>query len=670
MPEPTEYRLEGVDDQPEPITAKSREQMLVEWCMRYVQPWREQRDQAFKDLNEEYYRLYRGRWVKADKDKQSQRSRIVTPALAQALDMTVSELEEATFGREQWVDFLDDDGDPDQEDIMGLRRRFLEDMHADGVPSAISQCYLNGGLWGTMAAKVSVEQTTEKTFLPAKPRDPVSGAPATQATVEEEPAVKVPVIPIPWNELITDPEAEWADDGLATIHEVRKTRSWLRKYDWGRDYASKAAQVPDDDPTESTNTGDPEELTKTERENSVKITEWHGLVPARLLAKPRDGDFLTAALAEAANPKDDATTLVEAIVTIADEKHLLRAMANPFVMKDRSIVVCPFEKVPGRLNGRGVMEKGYNGQKALDAEVRTRIDVMALVANPMMGADNTALPRGFDLRVRPGKVWLTNGPPGQALHPISFQGLDPNSFNQSAEMERMVQMGTGAMDTATPLRENRRNETATGTSLIAGTFVKRSKRALGNITRDFIEPLVQKVLWRRMQYDPARYPADLKFRVVGTLGIVARELEQSQLQNAASIAPQGSPLQLMLLKAYFENTSSPNKAELVDAVDQMLTPDPEQQEMAKVMAQLELAEKRGKVLQLSADTKAKEANAVLSIAKAQKELSETGIANAELELEFGRLQKEFGELREFSRQNDIALLNVLKPQNAGKSEGE
>jgi hypothetical protein len=644
---------------------KTRDQQLIEWVMKYTDDWREKRDQAFQDLNNEYYRLYRGRWIKNDKDKSSQRSRIVTPALSQALDMTIAELEEAMCGREQWVDFLDDAGDPDQQDILGLRQTFIEDLARDNVPSSIAQCLLNGGLWGTLAGKVAVEEHVEKTLIPAQGEE--------KARVSEEPGVRIPVVPIPWNELITDPEVADADEGLATIHEVRKSRAWLRTQPWGKEYADRSTQVTNDNPSQLHETGDREEMVRAERENTVKITEWHGLVPSRLLVKPRKDDPLTAAIATAADPSEDTDTLVEAIVTIADGKKLLRAVANPFIMKDRSIVVAAFEKIPGRLHGRGVMEKGYNAQKALDAEVRTRIDVMALVSNPMMGADNTALPRGFDMRVRPGKVWLTNGPPGQALAPISFPGLDPNSFNQSSEMERMVQMGTGAMDSATPLKENRRNETAGGTSMIAGGFVKRAKRSLANINREFVEPIIQKILWRRMQYDPARYPADLKFRVVGTLGIVARELEQNQLQSAAAIAPQGSPVQLTLLKAFFDNTSSPHKAELLQAVDQMLAPPPpEEQEMARQAQQLELAKLRGEVLQTAADTKQKEAMAVLNIAKAQSEMQEQGVKNVELELEFQRLMKEFGELREFSRQNDIALLKALQPAGQQKptTQGE
>lgn len=658
MAEMTDIRLESDPSAPpghEPM-GKTREEQLAEWVMAYVKPWREKRDSAFRDLNGEYYRLWRGRWLPEDKNRASQRSRIVTPALSQALEMTVSEMEEAMFGREQWVDLLDDAGDPDQDDINGVRRQLLDDMNRDKVPSAISQCLLNGGLWGTLAAKVAVEETENKSLV----RDPDG-----RLRVESEPAVSVPVIPIPWNELITDPEAEFADDGLGTVHETRMSRAKLRRQTWGKAYADRHEQIPNDDGATPTpfERADPEDMVKATPENSVLVTEWHGLVPARLIAQPREGDFLTDALTQVANPSEDNDHLIEAIVTIADEKQALRAIKNPFVMQDRSIVVSAFEKVPGKLNGRGVMEKGYNGQKALDAEVRTRIDVMALVSNPMMGADNTALPRGFDLRVRPGKVWLTNGEPGKALHPIAFQGLDPTSFNQSAEMERMVQMGTGAMDTATPIEANRRNETATGTSLIAGTFVKRAKRALRHLNSEFVEPLIQKIIWRRMQYDPSRYPADLKFRVVSTLGIVARELEQSQLQQAAAIAPPGSPVQLTLLKAYFDNTSSPHKAELMAAVDQMLTPDPEEQQMTKLAQKLELAKLQGEVQEVNGKAAKAQADTMLAIAKARAELHDMGIKDVELEQGFMQLQNEMAEIMEFRRQNDVAFLKVMSDAN-------
>jgi hypothetical protein len=64
---------------------------------------------------------------------------------------------------------------------------------------------------------------------------------------------------------------------------------------------------------------------------------------------------------------------VEAVVVIANGGLLLKAEANPYMMQDRPIVAFPWDVVPSRFWGRGVCEKGYNSQKALDTELRARI---------------------------------------------------------------------------------------------------------------------------------------------------------------------------------------------------------------------------------------------------------------------------------------------------------
>ena len=47
--------------------------------------------------------------------------------------------------------------------------------------------------------------------------------------------------------------------------------------------------------------------------------------------------------------------------------------------------------MPGRFWGRGVCEKGYSSQKALDTELRARIDALALTNAPMIGMDSTRI---------------------------------------------------------------------------------------------------------------------------------------------------------------------------------------------------------------------------------------------------------------------------------------
>ena len=58
--------------------------------------------------NEEYYRLWRGIWAAQDMEtaKSERSSRIIiSPALQQAVESSVAEIEEATFGRGKYFEY-------------------------------------------------------------------------------------------------------------------------------------------------------------------------------------------------------------------------------------------------------------------------------------------------------------------------------------------------------------------------------------------------------------------------------------------------------------------------------------------------------------------------------------------------------------------------------------
>lgn len=416
---------------------------LVAWVMSRVNQWRDSRDQAYQQLWGEYYRLWRGRHIADDKTRASERSKLVSPALAQALEMSVAELEEATLGRENWIDILpdlqqDEEGNLATPPIGKLQQQLLQDLDKDGVPGSVADCFLNGGLFGTLAAKVVVELKQEKRIVIEQ--DPLTGA--SDTTVEESPYVCVKTLPIPADELIVDPEATCVEEMLGIVHECTKSRAWLLTQSYGKKYAGNAGSRSADFDWKPERK-DPEDLVKV-NPDAVLVTEYHGLVPLRLLeankaASRAEPDPLAAAEVEPSDAEEEEDfegdgPMIEAIVTVFDKHYLARGVRNPFLLADRSIIAAPYERVPGRFWGRGIMEKGYNPQKGLDAELRARMDALALITNPMVAIDQTSLPRGFDLRVYPGKAWLTNGTPKEAIMPFSFPGLDQASFAQTAEI--------------------------------------------------------------------------------------------------------------------------------------------------------------------------------------------------------------------------------------------
>ena len=104
------------------------EETLEGWVLDKCLDWRNHFDTNYSRKFDEYYRLWRGQWSGEDRTRSSERSRIVSPALQQAVESAVAELEEATFGRGRWFDIEDDVNDKQKQDIAYLRETLLKDF--------------------------------------------------------------------------------------------------------------------------------------------------------------------------------------------------------------------------------------------------------------------------------------------------------------------------------------------------------------------------------------------------------------------------------------------------------------------------------------------------------------------------------------------------------------
>lgn len=602
---------------------------LASWVMTRVNRWRQVRDSAYLDRWDEYYRLWRGVWSESDKSRRSERSRIIAPALAESIDLTHAELTDAVFGRERWINVADDVADEDKKDQEANLDLLLEDLDHDGVPDALIKAIQIGCLYGTGAVKISTEPVTVREYVRGQDG-------RTTAQTREQTAVKV--YPLDPREVVPDPSAASIEDMLGIahetiipLHEVQAQQNVGYFFDGtlGRNPPPVGATPP------SGVKGD-----TALPEDAVYATEYHGKVPAGLLA---------AAGGEAL--EGDAEDLVEAIVTIGNQSTLLRAKKNPLWMEDRAIVAYQHETVPGEFWGRGVAEKGYNGQKALDAEMRMRIDSLALVAAPMVAADKSRLPRGFDMRVFPGKEWPTVGDPREVLMPFNFGQLNPNTFNQSADLERMVKQGTGAMDPGTSLSQGSRRDTMGGTAMMAASTVKRAKRTMFNIENQLLRPLIQKVLWRYMQFASDRYKADMKFSVRGAMGMMAREYEMQLQTQLYQITPPESKMSPIILRGIYAMSSSPDKQRMLDAIDAQLAPpdDEAKQEQAQIKA-LGLRKLTAEVNKLENEAANQGAQASEHAAKAGGATIEAKLKGSELAIEAQRVQNDAVEAATYAAQ--------------------
>lgn len=533
---------------------------LVAHIMPLVRENRRVRDRQHKDMWDKYERTFRGLYTGDDKTREGERSRLVAPALAAAIESTAATIEDAIFSRERWFDISDDVQDQEREDVQVAHKMLEEDLDLAGVPEQIAKTVLNGCLYGTGIAKINITRREVRRLVQGKPER------------EYRPLVTLEAIP-PW-EFVIDSQARDIESAYFVAHETHVPRNVI----WNRMKNGTYRTVPLMGNTASTTASPageetPDGMNKgNEFDGSVFVTEYYGLVPAALMKGIKEVDKMDI----------QGNGHVEVIVTVANELEVLRAIVNPFAMKDRPVIAYQHSVVPGKFWGRGVAEKGWNAQRALDAELRARMDALGLLTSPMMGADITRLPRNPDMRVRPGKVWLTRGRPSEVLEPVIIGNIDPSTFNQSSEMERLVQVGTGAIESNAPLNVDRRNETASGISMIQSSALKRMRRTMWNVERQFLNPFIRKAMHRYMQYAPSRYPNDVQFTIKGTMGIVAREFEQAALIGLLSNIPPDSPQYNLVLRAIMELSSSPKRDEILAKLDEMNKPTEQQQKMEQM----------------------------------------------------------------------------------------
>ena len=128
--------------------------------------------------------------------------------------------------------------------------------------------------------------------------------------------------------------------------------------------------------------------------------------------------------------------------------------------------------------------------------------------------------------------------------------------------------------------------------MIAAGSIKRGKRTMQNIERQFLKPMITKFVRRYMQFDPTRYPVkDYKFIPRSTMGMMAREFTMAQIAQAMQVVPPDQPAFGVLLENFFNNSSLPDKEKIKMEIEKMYQPKQpgpqEQLSLQKLMAEIE-----------------------------------------------------------------------------------
>ena len=634
---------------------------LSAFVVQHCDRWRDSRDENYLEDWKEYERIFRGVWASEDRTRESERSRLISPATQQAVETRHAEIMEAIFGNGEFFDIKDDimDYNGNPMDVQAMRALLMEDLTANKIRKSVDQIELMAEIYGTGIGEIMVKTETE--YVPST--QPIPGSMQAAYGVTEKEYFCVKINPVNPKNFLIDPNATSIEDAMGvaiekfvSIHKVVEgmERGIYRKVDIG--------PAGNDDDLEVT-----QEVVQYQ-DDKVKVLTYYGLVPREYLEQlENDGDEVVDLFPEDSTA-DTYSDLVEAIVVIANDGLLLKAERNPYMMKDRPVVAYQDDTVPNRFWGRGTVEKAYNMQKAIDAQLRSHLDSLALTTAPMIAMDATRLPRGAKFEVRPGKAILTNGNPAEIMMPFKFGQTSPESAATARDFERMLLMATGTLDSQGMVTQATRDSSGAGMSMAVSGIIKKYKRTLTNFQEDFMVPLIKKVAFRYMQFDPERYPSvDMKFIPTATLGIMAREYEQQQLIGLLQTLGPNTPVLPIILKGIIANSSLSNRAEMEAALEQMSQPNPEAQQLQQAQAQLALQTQQAQIKQL-------DASAAKDMADAQKTMVEAQLAPQEVEAKVlsavsRNLPSQDDEAnREFDRRVKIADLMLKEADIKNKSK--
>jgi hypothetical protein len=219
-------------------------------------------------------------------------------------------------------------------------------------------------------------------------------------------------------------------------------------------------------------------------------------------------------------------------------------------------------------------------------------------------------------------------------------------------------------------------------SMMQSASIKRQKRTLMNFQNTFLIPLINKSMYRKIQFDVDRYPVtDYKFVPYSTMGIMAKELEMQQMVQMLQAIPKDSPAFNVILLAMMQNSSIHNRDQIVFALNQGQEVNPEMEQMEQMGMQLTMQQAQANIAKTQAEAQEEQAKAQLHMANAsQLQPDEITLAERQLKLQAASVNMEQTKINMANQVSETArnipevehlksetILNLAKAKQAGRT---
>lgn len=178
------------------------------------------------------------------------------------------------------------------------------------------------------------------------------------------------------------------------------------------------------------------------------------------------------------------------VLTVANDKYLLRARANPFQHQLKPFLSYSPTPDPHQFHAPGKAEVAFQLQVAGNRFVNQQLDAADLLIHPMFAFNRQMGVNTRNLWAGPGRIFGVDGDPAQAIKPIQmdFKGLGVGT-QVASEMWNFMQMGSGIQEDTVMGGQGPARETARG-------YLGRREAASSRLTMEsilyesnYLEPL-------------------------------------------------------------------------------------------------------------------------------------------------------------------------------------
>lgn len=234
---------------------------------------------------------------------------------------------------------------------------------------------------------------------------------------------------------------------------------------------------------------------------------------------------------------DDSTSKgKEMHIIVANGTVLNPSTTEPaYGYNERPILQDWFEQVPNEFYGIGIAEISQGPQAALDATVRSRLDNKAIAINQVFAADRRKLTSGQDLSIYPGKIFLTEGPPGDIIQQMPVQDVTQGTYIEAQEYERYIDSAHGIKPVVGGGAGKKGEQTATETQANLGQAMGIVREMASNFEQNI---MVKSYCWYARIISMYPNPDELAMIINPTSGV--RDVLHIPTGLFASSLPPGS----------------------------------------------------------------------------------------------------------------------------------